>query len=234
MFIRRTQTRSTPSGQTYFTHRLVRSHRLSGKVRQQTLLNLGRHFSIPRHDWPLLCRRLDEILSGQLPLIQEGSAPLEEEAQRMAERLLEGEADVTGTAGEASSEDLQTVAVDSVEVTRPRSVGVEQVGCWALEQLGLVELLAELGLNGPLRAAAVGAIVGRSGPSRLGTGHLGLARPAQRLGRVAGLRLSDPESDADVSGLRRPDETPPGHRGPPVHPGHGSVRSASRPSPCSI
>ena len=94
----------------------------------------------------------------------------------MAERLLQGEADVTGTAGEASSEDLQTVAVDSVELTRPRSVGVEQVGRWALEQLGLVELLAELGLNGPLRAAAVGAIVGRSGPSRLGTGHLGLAR----------------------------------------------------------
>ena len=47
MFIRRTQTRSTPSGQTYFTHRLVRSHRLSGKVRQQTLLNLGRHFLHP-------------------------------------------------------------------------------------------------------------------------------------------------------------------------------------------
>ena len=190
MFIRRTQTRSTPSGQTYFTHRLVRSHRVSGKVRQQTLLNLGRHFSIPRHDWPLLCRRLDEILSGQLPLIQEGSAPLEEEAQRMAERLLEGEADVTGTAGEASSEDLQTVAVDSVELTRPRSVGVEQVGRWALEQLGLVELLGELGLvellgelglNGPMRAAAAGAIVGR------------LARPGSEratwgwLGRRSGL-----------------------------------------------
>ena len=87
----------------------------------KTLLNLGRHFSIPRHDWPLLCRRLDEILSGQLPLIQEGSTQLEEEAQRMAERLLEGEADVTGTAGEASSEDLQTVEVDSVELIRAAS-----------------------------------------------------------------------------------------------------------------
>ena len=163
MFIRRTQTRSTPSGQTYFTHRLVRSHRVSGKVRQQTLLNLGCHFSIPRHHWPLLCRRLDRILSGQLPLLQEGSTQLEEEAQRMAERLLEGEADVTGTAGEASSEDLQTVEVGSVELTRPRSVGVEQVGCWALEQLGLGDLLGELGLNGPMRAAAVGAIVGRLG-----------------------------------------------------------------------
>ena len=181
MFIRRTQTRSTPSGQTYFTHRLVRSHRVSGKVRQQTLLNLGRHFSIPRHHWPLLCRRLDQILSGQLPLLQEGSAQLEEEAQRMAERLLEGEADVTGTAGEASSEELQTVEVGSVELTRPRSVGVEQVGCWALEQLGLGDLLGELGLNGPMRAAAVGAIVGR------------LARPGSEratwgwLGRRSGL-----------------------------------------------
>ena len=211
MFIRRTQTRCTPSGQTYFTHRLVRSHRVSGKVRQQTLLNLGCHFSIPRDDWPLLCRRLDRILTGQLPLIQEVSTQLEEEAQRMAERLLEGEADVTGTGGEASSEDLQTVEVDSVELTRPRSVGVEQVGCWALEQLGLVDLLGELGLNGPMRAAARGGDCGPSGPSRLGTGHLGMAAPAQRFGRVAGLRLRDPESDADVSRLRRADETPPSH-----------------------
>ena len=66
-------------------------------------------------------------------------------------------------------------------MTRPRSVGVEQVGRWALEQLGLVELLAELGLNGPMRAAAVGAIVGR------------LARPGSEratwgwLGRRSGL-----------------------------------------------
>lgn len=161
MFIRRTQTRSLSSGQTYFTHRLVRSHRLSGKVRQQTLLNLGRHFSVPREDWPLLCRRLDQILTGQLPLLPVASTLLEEEAQGMAARLLEGEADVTGLGGEASSEHLQTVEVDSVELTRPRSVGVEQVGCWALEQLGLGDLLSELGLNGPMRAAAVGAMVGR-------------------------------------------------------------------------
>ncbi len=161
MFIRRTQTRSISSGQTYFTHRLVRSRRLSGKVRQQTLLNLGSHFPIPRQDWPLLCRRLDQILSGQLPLLAEVSTPLEVEAQRMAERLLQGEADVMGTGGEAPSEDLQTVEVGSVELMRPRSVGVEQVGCWVLEQLGVMKLLAELGLNGPMRAAAMGAIVGR-------------------------------------------------------------------------
>ena len=189
MFIRRTQTRCTPSGQTYFTHRLVRSHRIAGKVRQLTLLNLGSHFSIPRHHWPLLCRRLDQILTGQLPLLQEVSTQLEEEAQRMAERLLEGEADVTGTGGEASSEDLQTVEVDSVELTRPRSVGVEQVGCWALEQLGLGGSAGRVGAEWTDAGGGGGSDCGPSGPSRLGTGHLGMARPAQRLGRVAGLRL---------------------------------------------
>ena len=107
----------------------------------------------------------------------------------MAERLLEGEADVTGAGGEASSEDLQTVEVDSVELTRPRSVGVEQVGCWALEQLGLVELLGELGLNGPMRAAAVGAIVGRLARPGSERATWGWLRPAQRFGRVAGFRL---------------------------------------------
>ena len=50
--------------------------------------------------------------------------------------------------------------VDSLELARPRSVGVEQAGLWALSQLGLAERMAELGINGPLRAAA-GLIIGR-------------------------------------------------------------------------
>ena len=51
--------------------------------------------------------------------------------------------------------------VDSLRLVRPRSVGVEQVGLWALEQLGLPALLTELGVNGALRTAATGAVVGR-------------------------------------------------------------------------
>ena len=49
----------------------------------------------------------------------------------------------------------------TLSLTRPRSVGVEQVGLWALERLGLVELLAGLGVNAALRTAAVGSIVAR-------------------------------------------------------------------------
>jgi hypothetical protein len=89
MYIRRTQTRNSATGESYHTHRLVRSTRVGGKVRQITLLNLGRHFAVPPADWPTLCVRLEELLSGQGVLL-EGTlaAALEREAQRLGAQLL--------------------------------------------------------------------------------------------------------------------------------------------------
>ena len=159
MFIRRTQTRRTEDGQPYFSHRLVHSERVGKSVRQRTLLNLGRHFDIPQAQWPLLCTRIDDVLTGQTPLVADCPPAVEHEAQRIAAQLVARGAPVSGTAAEPT--DVQPVDVDSLRLARPRSVGVEQVGLWALEQLGLPALLTRLGVNGALRAAAAGAIVGR-------------------------------------------------------------------------
>ena len=54
MFIRETKTGSAADGTARITFRLVESRRIDGKVRQHTLLNLGRHFAVDREDWPLL------------------------------------------------------------------------------------------------------------------------------------------------------------------------------------
>ena len=88
MFIRRTQTRTAPTGETCFTHRLVRSERIASKVRQRTLLNLGRHFETEPEDWPALCRRIDELLCGQLAMDSEVPPALESQAQRITAQLL--------------------------------------------------------------------------------------------------------------------------------------------------
>ena len=159
MFVRRTQTRRTEDGQPYFSHRLVHSERIGNAVRQRTLLNLGRHFDIPQAQWPLLCSRIDDILAGQTPLVPDCPTAVEHEAQRIAAQLIARGTPVQGPA--AGPTDIQPVDVDSLRLVRPRSVGVEQVGLWALEQLGLPALLTELGVNGALRTAAVGAVVGR-------------------------------------------------------------------------
>ena len=79
MFIRRTHTHSIGE---YFTFRLVRSERTGSTVRQRTLLNLGRHFDAAQSDWPGLCRRIDELLAGQLPLPPDGPPALESIAVR--------------------------------------------------------------------------------------------------------------------------------------------------------
>ena len=156
MFVRRTLTRRT-GGQDYHSHRLVRSERDGAKVRQRTLLNLGSDFDLPKTQWPDLCRRIDEILDGQAPLLDDVPEAVEAEAQRIAAQLL-----ARGRAGDTeAARDLVTVDVDTLSLTRPRSVGVEQVGLWALERLGLVELLAGLGVNAALRTAALGSIVAR-------------------------------------------------------------------------
>ena len=157
MFIRRTQTRRTEDGKPYFSHRLVHAERLGSTVRQRTLLNLGRHFDIPQADWPLLCARINDALSGQAPLVADCPPGVDEEAQRIAAQLIARGA----AAPTAGPTDVQPVDVDSLRLVRPRSVGVEQVGLWALEQLDLPALLTRLGVNGALRSAATGAIVGR-------------------------------------------------------------------------
>ena len=158
MFIRRTRTRSIGE---YFTFRLVRSERTGDQVRQRTLLNLGRHFDVAPSEWPALCRRIDELLAGQLPLPPDGPPALESHAQRITALLLAG-----GRIGAASSpasqrHDFQHVDVDSLELIRPRSVGVEHIGLWAMDQLGLRTRLEALGIGASLRTAAIGSIIAR-------------------------------------------------------------------------
>ena len=157
MFVRRTQTRRTGAGKPYFSHRLVHAERIGNTVRQRTLLNLGRHFDIPNTEWPRLCARVEDILNGQTQVLADSPPNVEEEAQRIAAQLV-----ARGAGGPSNRPtDVQPVDVGSLRLVRPRSVGVEQVGLWALEKLGLPALLADLGVNAALRAAAAGAIIGR-------------------------------------------------------------------------
>jgi transposase len=164
MYIRRTQTRNTATGERYFTHRLVRSERLGGKVRQVTLLNLGRHFAVAQSDWPTLCARVEELLSGQAVLLGGcGGLLIEREAQRLAALLLarQGSAPAVATAGAVAAVEVHSLVVDSLKLSRPRTVGVEAVGLWAMAQVEFVALLETLGLTGPQRAAVLGVILGR-------------------------------------------------------------------------
>jgi len=158
MYIRQTRTSGATSGEAYFTFRLVASKRIGGKVRQQTLLNLGRTFSLPREQWPVLCSRIEQIISGQMSLTPI-SAAIEALAQRYAARLI---VDSTPVAPPGHTTPVyHEVDVDSLELVRPRSIGVEHVGLAALGWLELPRILEQAGLGGKQQAAVIGNVIGR-------------------------------------------------------------------------
>ena len=157
MFIRRTKTRSAEGGKVYHSYRLVRSERSGERVRQRTLLNLGSDFAVATEHWAVLCSRIEQLLERQEVLVElDCPEEVEREAQRIAMQLVHRGPEVG-----AGGPDLQTVDVESLELARPRTVGVEHVGLWAMERLGLRGLLEGLGFNGRQRAVAVGSIIGR-------------------------------------------------------------------------
>ncbi len=89
MFIRRTKTYNSKTGESHFTYRLVEAVRVGASVKQKTLLNLGAHFDTPQEDWPALAARIDEILRGQSSLLAEGlPKTLQDRAQRYAAQLI--------------------------------------------------------------------------------------------------------------------------------------------------
>ena len=116
---------------------------------------------VAKDDWPALCRRVDEVLGGQLQLAPQCPPALETHAQHIAAQFLARHRDLSATAGPSQRPDVQQLDVDSLELIRPRSVGVEHVGLWAMDQLGLRTRLQELGIGASLRAAAIVSIIAR-------------------------------------------------------------------------
>ena len=157
MFIRRTQAQKRRAGGYYYTYRLVESQRIKNKVRQRTLLNLGTDFYLPKEKWPILTKRIQEILGCQQSLF-EIDCNIDKLARGIAARILVKQQEK----GVQSDTDFREVNVDSLVMSRPRGVGCEHVTLEALRFLGLDSKLGELGFTRPQVALAIGTIVARA------------------------------------------------------------------------
>jgi hypothetical protein len=134
MFIRRTTIKSRESGEPYYTYRLVESARTATGVRhasipQHTVLNLGRHFEVPRPQWAPLAQRIEALLQSQLDLIADGLEPCWEAMahasipQQYAARIVSRRSaavEEKDAAAVAAGADYQRVDVATLEVIRPR------------------------------------------------------------------------------------------------------------------
>ena len=156
MYIRCTTIKTSKTGEPYKSYRLVESERVNGKVKQRTLINLGRYFDVPQAKWQSLSSRIDQLLTGQSSFL---TVELDDELEKMAQRYT---AQIIASHS-TTSDDTQFEAVDisTVEVVRPRRIGIERLALHAVKQLTLDDKLKALGFNQRQVAAALGNIIGR-------------------------------------------------------------------------
>jgi transposase len=171
MYIRQTKIKNSKQGVPYYTYRLVESVRDGEKVKQRTLLNLGKHFAIDKEHWPALTARIDQLLhdpSEQQASLFDLKQPLDESLEASAQRytalILHKQsqplaADTADFPNE--SPDYQVVDINHLKALKPRSIGAETLAWHAFTQLQLDKKLTALGFNSKDLAAVIGNIIGR-------------------------------------------------------------------------
>ncbi len=99
---------------------------MADKVKQQTLLNLGRHFDVHKRDWQPLSLRIQQLLEKQESILSlELNPDLEALAQRYAAQIIARQGQQTSE----SPDHLSTVNLDSLELVRPRGSGLNSLPC---------------------------------------------------------------------------------------------------------
>ena len=160
MYIRKTTHKNKLNGKTYATYKLINGYRnAQGKVRQETLLNLGSSFTIPENQWKLLADRIEQLISGKKELLDiELPKSLESKARSLSKQvikkrqILEAEGLKRKEASELRKEsgiepDYQLVNIGSTEDSDVRFIGAEYLGAQAAKQLELELVLKDLGFN---------------------------------------------------------------------------------------
>lgn len=174
MYIRKTKIKNSKQGEAYYTYRLVESIREGDKVKQKTLLNLGKHFDIAPSHWPTLVHRIELLLQNdfqgeqtELFNLQEAlDETLAKAAQRYSALIIHKqsqpiEREPNQLASQETNYHYEMVDINQLQALKARSIGVETIAYHAMKQLNLDKKLTDLGFNGKDKVAALGNIIGR-------------------------------------------------------------------------
>ncbi len=123
MYIRRTQIQKKKEGGFYYTYRIVESLRTGKQVRQITLLNLGTDFILVKEKWPILTKRIEELLAGQSSIL-EIDCDIDVLARNFAEKIIIKQQDKNDDNTGKRETDYRSIDIDSLEMIESEIIGV--------------------------------------------------------------------------------------------------------------
>jgi len=151
MYIRSVTKKNKNSEKTYNYFRLVHGYKVGVKVRQQTLLNMGKLDGFPKKYHKALADRIEVLLTGSTSMFHVDNELIEPLAQKFT---LEIQAKVLFPSrkrkpkiGTSLDKNYQEVNLDSIEQEDSREIGGEWLCKQAFDSLGLSGLLTKMGMN---------------------------------------------------------------------------------------
>ncbi len=142
MYIRRIEKKNKNSDKKYLYYRLVHGYKVGDKVRQQTLLNLGKLEDCPVDKYKALADRIEMLLTGSESIFNIIDASIEELAQRFTREIqskgLFPSPKRKTSIGRAPEKAYEEVNLESIEEEESKSIGGEWLCKQAFDRLGSI------------------------------------------------------------------------------------------------
>jgi len=156
MFITTVPQKNKYGKKTYEYQHLLESIRTEKGPRQRFLLNLGK-LTLPKEEWPLLAKRIEDLVRGQRNFFS-GSAEIEKLASHYAQKFLRK---YEAKYEESDEKKYELIDLDSLENHHVRTVGAEYVSLSYFKKLRIGQCLRECGFTEREVEVATLLIIGR-------------------------------------------------------------------------
>lgn len=151
MYIRKVNKKNKNHNKQYSYYRLVHGYKVGNKVRQQTLLNLGKLEELPSCKHKLLADRIEMLLTGVESLVGTEDKLVESLAQKFAQEIQrKGIFNLSSSKREIAKpldKEYQEVDLNSLENIDSKEIGGEWLCKQTFDKLGLENTLLDAGLS---------------------------------------------------------------------------------------
>lgn len=151
MYIRRIEKKNKNSEKTYIYYRLVHGYKVGNKVRQQTLLNMGKLEECPPEKQKVLADRIETLLTGSESMFYHIDGSIEALAHKFVSEIqakgLFPSKKRRSSVGQAPEKSFEEINLESIEEEQSLEIGGEWLCKQAFDRLKLGALLSNLGMD---------------------------------------------------------------------------------------
>ena len=151
MFIRGINKKNKDGNKIYTYYRLARTYKVGNKVRQETIINLGKLDDLPKEKHKLLADRIEELLTGTESMLFDIDDDIEKRAAQFTKKIIDKGVFTlkknTRSISKAAEAEYQEVDLNSIEQLESKSIGGEWLVKQAFGKFGMSDILSSIGMG---------------------------------------------------------------------------------------